>query len=250
MMRVARWFRFGSMIAVVFSIAPVSAMPLGLTRIANVRFTPPPPPPGDAPAGRARGGASRGDCAQVQPQLTALAPIATTTKQKTSVWGLTTEAYPTIWVYIPYTRNLTTPVEFVLQDANGNAHYKTQVALPNQAGIVGIKVPDSVTPLVVGQRYRWFFNVFCDAAKQLPPVSINGSIQRVALNPTLTKQFNNATLPQQIELYAANGIWYDTLTTLAMLRRSNPQDTSIAQAWRSLLQSIGRNDIAEAKLLN
>lgn len=249
-MRSAWFFRFGWIVVTAFSMAPVSAMPLGSTRIANVRFTPPPPPPGDAPAGRARGGASRGDCTQVQLQLTALAPIAITTKQKASVWGFTTEAYPTIWVYVPYTRNLTTPVEFVLQDANGNTHYKAQVALPNQAGVMGIKVPNSVTPLAVGQRYRWFFSVFCDAAKQLPPVSINGEIQRIALNPQLTKQLNNTTLQQQIELYADNGIWYDTLTILAMLRRSNPQDATIAQAWRSLLQSIGQNDMAEATLSN
>lgn len=249
-MRASWWFRFGSTIAVFFSVAPVSSMPLEFTKIANVRFTPPPPPPGDAPAGRARGGASRGDCVQVQPQLTALAPIATTMQQKSSVWGLTTAAYPTIWIYVPYTRNLTTPVEFVLQDANGKAHYKTQVALPNQAGVVGIQIPNTVAPLIVGQRYRWFFNVFCDAQKQLPPVSIDGSIQRVALSPVLTKQLNTVTLQQQIELYAANGIWYDSLTALAMLRRSKPQDPAIVQAWRSLLRSVGHDDVAEAPLPN
>lgn len=244
-MNAFRWIMVGGTIAASLSVTLASSMPLDLAKIATVQFTPPPPPPEDAPAGRARGGASRGDCTQVQPQLTAIAPIATTAKQKTSVWGLTTAPHPTVWIYLPYTRT-TTPIEFVLQDAIGTPIYSTPIALPSQAGIVGIKIPDSVT-LTVGQRYRWFVNVFCDPEKQLPPVSIDGSIQRIALSPVFTKQLNSST-QQQVETYAANGIWYDLLTTLVILKQSNPQDPAIAQAWQNLLQSIGYKDIATKPL--
>lgn len=237
-------------IAVAFSMTPLSSMSSGVKKLTNLKFVPPPPPTVDAPTGRSRGGASRGACVQVQPQLTAIAPIVTTTKQKTSVWGLTIADRPTIWVYVPYTRKLAIQAEFVLQGANNNLLSRTSVTLPTQAGVVGIKIPDSVAPLIVGQRYHWFFVVFCDTEKQLPPVSINGSIQRVALNSGLTRQLAQSNLLQQVETYAANGIWYDALTTLVQLWRANPQDYAIQQAWENLLQSAGQSEVAKAPIAN
>ena len=84
---------------------PALSMPA--TDISQLQFLPPAPPSTDAPSGRARGGASRGGCAQVQSQLTALSPVAVTSQQRTSVWGLTTVAQPTLWAYMPYTQGQT-----------------------------------------------------------------------------------------------------------------------------------------------
>ncbi len=53
-------------------------------------------------------------------------------------------------------------------------------------------------------------------------------------------QLEKATLSQQVNLYAANGIWYEALSAASELRRTNSQDTS----WMALLKAIGLNDFA------
>ncbi len=48
---------------------------------------------------------------------------------------------------------------------------------------------------------------------------------------------------QRVELYAANGLWYET-TALAELRRDRPGDAEIAAEWKELLKSIGLGYLA------
>ena len=122
------------------------------------------------------------------------------------------------------------------------------IILPDQPGAIGIKV--SSVSLKVGQPYRWFINVFCDPQKQLPPVSINGSVQRVALTSTLANHLTIRDKAGQAVLYAQQGIWYDLLTTLAQLRRSSPQISVYSQSWKSLIQSIGQAEVADAPIVN
>ncbi|NJL09662.1 MAG: DUF928 domain-containing protein [Calothrix sp. SM1_7_51] len=53
-----------------------------------------------------------------------------------------------------------------------------------------------------------------------------------------------------MSLYAANGIWFDSITLLAQLRQKNPNDSSLAADWQSLLQSIKLENLAPASLTN
>jgi hypothetical protein len=49
---------------------------------------------------------------------------------------------------------------------------------------------------------------------------------------------------EQINLYAANGIWHDALTNLAQLRQTNPEDAALMADWESLLKSVNLEAIA------
>ncbi|WP_332962542.1 DUF928 domain-containing protein [Microcoleus sp. ARI1-A5] len=49
--------------------------------------------------------------------------------------------------------------------------------------------------------------------------------------------------------YAKNGIWYDTLTTLAQMRRKAPDDPSLKAEWTQLLQSQKLESIADKPLV-
>ncbi|MEH2438497.1 MAG: DUF928 domain-containing protein [Nostoc sp.] len=51
---------------------------------------------------------------------------------------------------------------------------------------------------------------------------------------------SKATPSQQVNLYAANGIWYEALSAASELRRTKSQDTS----WTALLKAVGLNDFA------
>ncbi|HBL62575.1 MAG TPA: hypothetical protein DDZ80_30590, partial [Cyanobacteria bacterium UBA8803] len=43
---------------------------------------------------------------------------------------------------------------------------------------------------------------------------------------------------EQVSLYAANGIWFEALNTLANLYRPYSEQKSIAAAWVSLLEQV------------
>lgn len=226
--------------------------------ISTVRFTPPSPPDRGAPSGRQQGGASRGPCPAVDKPLTALVPATQKTLAGTkggspaldtfeSVWGLTAAEYPTLWFYIPYLLTPKLPIEFVLQDDQGNDVYKTTLTMSETPpGIVKFRLPSTAAPLEVGKMYHWYFSATCapDA-----PVFVEGWVQRVVLLPTLASQLQKATPRESIALYAANGYWYDALTTLAELRSANLGDATLKSDWVSLLHSVDLDAIAEEPIV-
>lgn len=178
---------------------------------------------------RSCGKGESSNVSELKPLL-ALVPIHTTASSKI-VFGKTAAAHPTFWFYIPY-RSAFTAV-FVLQDQDGNSIYQSNVALPKTAGILSLKLPETVAPLQIGKRYHWFFKLYCRSTS--PPVSfVDGWIQREALPANLVQQLKTATLPQQVRLYAANGFWFDALTTAAELRRTHSENS----AWAELIKAI------------
>ncbi|OUL23134.1 hypothetical protein BV372_30230 [Nostoc sp. T09] len=216
----------------------------------TIHFNPPQPPPEPPPGGRVLGGAKRGTCPQFKPQLTALVPFTQKSPTDVDVWGLTTAAHPTFWFYIPLPKNATYPAEFVLQDEASNPIYQTAIALPDQPGVMGISLPKTVAPMVLNKRYRWFFSIYCDQEKQWPPVYVEGVIQRVNLSQAIAQQLETAKPQQQSAIYAQNGIWYETLTTLAKLRLKNPNDSKLQAEWRNLITSIGLSDVATQPIVS
>ncbi|NJR66225.1 MAG: DUF928 domain-containing protein [Leptolyngbyaceae cyanobacterium CRU_2_3] len=106
-------------------------------------------------------------------------------------------------------------------------------------GVVGITLPDTIT-LEAEKSYQWVFMVNCEMDN---PIFTRGNIQKVNLDTALTQQIARSEPLQQARLYAENGIWFDALTTLAVLRMDQPEDQTIAAAWRSLLRSVDLADI-------
>lgn len=217
--------------------------------IQQLSFNPPQLPTSEPPpGGRNRGGAKRGLCPAVQPQLTALVPYTEDVPTVTNVWGLTTEAHPTLMFFIPYSGNAGYPTEFVLQDDKSNSIYQKAIALPKTPGIISISVPKNIT-LAVNKRYRWFLTVNCDQHRDSPPTYVEGVIKRVTLDKKVTEQLKTATPLQRFEIYSQNGIWHEALTTLSQLHQQNPKDKTIQQKWQKLLTSIRLEDIASQPLV-
>jgi len=219
-------------------------------------------PPGlSSISGRETGMGSRENCPKVETPLTALIPFkerGLATKQKDNsapmdVWGLTTAEHPTFWFYVPYTKDVANlSAEFVLQDSEENDVYRQAIALPPKPGVMSVPLPSTVAPLEVNKTYRWHFKVHCNQQQTASsPVQVEGDIQRVSLQPSVAQQLAAATDPREkIAIYAASGIWYDSLNMLAQLRLANPKDVSLATDWQSLLQSIKLQQLATTPLLN
>ena len=225
-------------------------------------FAPPKRPAGLTPvSGRRAGMGSRGNCPGVKMPLTALVPFEAQTNANGNgnqssigiVGGRTTSERPNFLFYVPYTQqNLDkSSAEFILEDSKGRSVYENkQVALPSQAGVIGIPLPKNVKPLEVGQTYRWYFKVRCDRQTGSVPVFVEGDIQRVSLNSNVTEQLQAAGAKQKIEIYKKENLWFDALNMLAQKRQSSSQDASFEQDWQNLLQDVKLGEIATAPLVN
>jgi hypothetical protein len=225
-----------------------------------IQFTPPPPPPDRGAPGNRGGGAGRG-CGAGKESLIGLMPEyrqALAQGTITKVWGITTTPHPTLWFYIPYNHATIASLEFVLQDSSKPVKtiYRSEIAPPIAPGIVQMQVPTTAPALEPGKLYEWFLKVRLQcgaptaAAKpNLQKEEINGWIQRVDLNSTLSAQLNQATPQQRAALYAQQGIWIDALATLADLRLTTPHDTRLANDWHRLLQSVALESFSTKPLI-
>lgn len=206
-------------------------------------FAAPPPPAGIEKPGQRSDAGSRGDCEDINKQLnqsqekplTALVPVYGFPDSEL-VYGATTASHPTFWFYVPYSPPFT--AEFVLQDEAQQTIYQAPVSLSGSIGVVSFPLPSTASQLKIGERYRWYFNVYCQPEE--PPVYVSGWVQRVALSPALSSRLQKATLRERVALYASQGFWYDALTASAELRRNNPKDAD----WFALLQTVDLSNIA------
>ena len=209
-------------------------------------------------SGRRAGMGSRDNCPAVKTALTALVPlqeehrVSKQTDKPISgiVGGLTTSERPTFWFYVPYTQDLTATTEFILQDSAGNDIYRNAIALPPKPSVIGVSLPSNAS-LQVGKTYRWYLKVRCNQQQTASvPIYVEGDIQRVNLDSRVMQQSEAAVdLQQKVAIYAANGIWFDSLTMLAQMRQKNPNDASLAWDWQSLLQSVNLDNVATAPLV-
>jgi len=215
------------------------------------RYRAPLPPEAGAPAGRPFGGASRGgDDLPVCQSLTALVPstreVGRNGREYTGVWALTAAAYPTFWFYIPYAVTSDEPAEFVLFDDQQRMIYRKQdIVLSNEPGIVGIALPDTAPALETGRMYRWNFQTSCGGEV----VFVEGWIQRTELDPNLTAEIARAQPLDQAAIYAETGIWYDALTILGNLRREDPDNLDVLNAWIELLGVLELSEDEEEIIL-
>ncbi|MBR8829083.1 MAG: DUF928 domain-containing protein [Gomphosphaeria aponina SAG 52.96 = DSM 107014] len=205
----------------------------------NVKFV---PPQGSQPT-QTSGGATRGNiCAQeaiVNPdKITLLVPGINQ--------NLTTDARPTLLAYVPQTG--AEKALLVIKDEQENNLYQTELPITGEAGIVSVIIPDDAPELEVGKTYKWSFVVMCN--NQILPDSpgAEGQIQRVELDAAVSSQLEPGISMKNATLLGESGIWYDTVATLAELKKANPSDATINTEWENLLTSVGLEEIATKPL--
>lgn len=194
-------------------------------------------PPSRGLPGRREGGGTRGDCLNSQQRLTALMPDTN--------FGKTTAEYPTFFWYIPNIHP--EAAEFVLLDEEDNELYRTRFRVTGDSGVIRLSLPEEVgmPPLEVGKDYHWYFSLVCDDVDRSGDSYTEGWIQRVEPSELLLAQLDTAAASDRPAIYAAAGIWYDAVTSLADLRRANPQNPSFVRDWRTLLGSVELINVAE-----
>lgn len=189
-----------------------------------------------APSITAGAGSRSGGCEQDESTGHVPTALLPNLDNPESNWALTVEANPEFFVYLPRTSART--AKFILQDRDSNKISETNVAISGQAGIASISLPKT-TSLAVGKYYRWYLVIVCDPNAEEDSLAIEGWIYRQEKNSSLTSQLQNAKERDVPKVYQRNGIWYEAVSSLAKLRRQNPNDTALALEWKTLLESAG-----------
>jgi len=83
-----------------------------------------------------------------------------------------------------------------------------------------------------------------DPAQRSQDVMSAGTIERIALSDELRKQLARADKTSAARLYAAAGLWYDTIAALAALIDAAPQDARLRQQRATLLEQEGLPEAA------
>jgi hypothetical protein len=152
----------------------------------------------------------------------------------------TISARPTVYFLIP---KVDGKVIFTLHEADsmlvkGKRIYLTNFELKSKAGILAFKIPDHVQSLKLNQNYVW---EFIDSDNDLKVI---GSMRRVLPTQTLVNQLKEVSLPiDRAALFAQQGLWYETVQTLAEALQANPKKPEIVSEWNDLLKSANLNKI-------
>jgi Domain of Unknown Function (DUF928) len=199
------------------------------------------PPDNGQPAQR-EGAATRAPCLPKKHQLTALVPQ--------SGKGLTAQAYPTFFWYLPETT--AEKLKFTIRDQEKVTIYSIEYILPptNKTRIMSLSLPifaDSQS-LKIGQEYNWRLQLFCQQDNDTPVTSAEGYVERVLTEADLSIKLENASLTNQLIVLAEAGLWYETLLTLVKLRSSFPNNSEYDSAWLNLLYSVNLKEISQDSL--
>lgn len=157
-------------------------------------------------------------------------------------WGSTAAANPTFWLYIPHKIDSSLPLELVLRDVKYDVVYRQIFRITQGEGIVSLQIPKETSPLQVGNQYKWQF--FCKN------YSNDGWIARVALEKEVEEQLQQATPRERVLIFAQQGLWFETFTELAELRRKST-NAQLDKDWLSLLEHpmVRLQEIASEPLL-
>ncbi|MBI4780870.1 MAG: DUF928 domain-containing protein [Oscillatoriophycideae cyanobacterium NC_groundwater_1537_Pr4_S-0.65um_50_18] len=201
------------------------------------------PSPDNAAPRTAAGGASRTNLYGYLPQSGDQAvPMLAVTPQ--NFYGTTLAERPTILVYVP-SSNAQDAV-FSLKDDVGNTIYQTIVAVPNNAGVVAVQLPEEAPALEVGKDYQWFFALMIDGTLSPSTPYVDAWIKRIQPTAELTQALQQGDAQQRADILAEKGVWYDSAAMLTDLRMAQPTNTALTEDWHELLNSVGLEEVTAA----
>ena len=233
-------YHLTALAALWLTLAPTAQAQLFKIQSSSVEFIPTPPDQG-APEGRQRGGASRGDCS-AHEDLAAIVP-----QVNGVVWSQTASATPTFFFDVPAELTAATPLELIIQDNNDEYVFRRQFTAEAAAGLLAVPaIPTAPeqSGLALGKAYSWTFSIYCDIARPSDSVSVSGTVQRVA-NPvsnsieTPETPLTEAEQFEQLQQYAAEGIWHEAVEIAILLHQADPDNVTYLDALESLLEQAG-----------
>lgn len=191
------------------------------------------------PTGTAGGGSrGTGSCPTESVNYgSSLVPIVAATEQ-----NLTVEEHPFLLVHM--TNKAVSQLFLSVVDEQGDYDFQTYISIPQESGVLKIALPENAPALAPGSTYTWSLAIICGNSLRPDDPVVQGTIQRVSLTPMYT-----VDMVEQLRWYTENGVWYDTIATLAEAYQADPADNQLSAIWNSSLDAIGLQDLVSAPLL-
>jgi len=202
------------------------------------------PPVAGAPTRRIGGGTRgvrglRGAGTEL-PTLTALVPETT---------AHTLNNQPSLYWYV--SGSTENPVKFTLIYANPldmGADVQPVLETDLEKPLTGIQFVDLSkhnVELKVGTEYEWSVAIAMGEEQGSSDIITSGTIKRVEKSPELLEKINSAKEMELPSIYAESGLWYDAIASLSNLIEKYPDDKTLRDYRKSLLEQVGLKDIVE-----
>lgn len=204
---------------------------------ASAASTPPiptyKPPLRGAPSSRV-GGGSRGGSSGDAPRIAVLAPDHT---------GYTTEEQPSLYWYL--SKPVATRLEItVTDDQSVQPLLEKKLETPARAGVQRLRLKDFGIRLKPGVEYRWFVGLVADPSQRSNDIISSATIERHEPTPALKEALAKSE-PQAVpSVYAAEGYWYDAITSISDLIDAHPKDQALRRQRAALLEQVGLGEAA------
>jgi hypothetical protein len=154
-------------------------------------------------------------------------------------------AHPVFLMHVPALPNATGVLFVDIPDKSltERQQYKVEFDLPNEAGIIGVRIPDTAPPLQEGPVYRWRVAVECSPE--------NAEDDVVAFSSAAFEQVPDiaGTDEERLDYYLETGVWQDTAAMLAVNRYDNSDPDTDAE-WTTLMEASGLSQFANTPIID
>lgn len=222
---------YQSKILVTFLVGFIPLMEIFISSANALEF--PNAPKRESPQSTAAGG-RRGGCVRGNIPITPLTP-------SNDNYIKTISNKPQFFVYIPPTQAKF--AQFTLKEENGKDVDIQEIPITETDKIIKINISDKVN-LKTDKKYIWEVSLICN------PMFINtsnhakGIIEKVSLTKDIDNELSaNSDTLKKAEILANEGVWEDTLSLVATLKESQPQQ------WQELLTSVGLDALLDKDLI-
>ena len=190
---------------------------------------------------RARvGGSLRGTDGK-DPEIVALVPDHI---------GLTVKQAPALNWFLSKPTSL--PIRFTLVDTRTvKPVHEGPIPTPAQAGVQSLDLKDFGLTLEPDVQYRWYISAIRNPDSPSQDIVAGGMIERCEFSTCLVEMEVDLSCDRPSVLRnAVRGFWYDAVSCLSDLIKTDTQDASLRRMRASLLKQVGLNGVAEWDLMS
>jgi Domain of Unknown Function (DUF928) len=159
--------------------------------------------------------------------------------------GLTIKQAPSLNWFLSKPTSL--PIRFTLIDTRSvKPIYEGTIATPVQAGIQSLNLKELNLNLEPEVQYRWYISAIRNPDSPSQDIVAGGMIERCEFSTCLVEMEVILSCDiQSVRRNAVRGFWYDAMSCLCDLIKTDPLDPSLVRTRAGLLKQVGLNGVAE-----
>jgi hypothetical protein len=159
--------------------------------------------------------------------------------------GLTVKQAPSLNWFLSKPTSL--PIRFTLIDTRSvKPIYEGSISTPVLAGIQSLNLKELSLKLEPEVQYRWYISAIRNPDSPSQDIVAGGMIERCEFSTCLVEMEADLSCDRESVLRnAVRGFWYDAVSCLCDLIKTNPQNASFIRMRAALLKQVGLNGVAE-----